>query len=419
MRSRLRSNDGRGRFVSRGKGRRLPLLLVVPMLVLAMLTLTLTAADTAAAQFGVGLRREWTDFHDPMGRFSLRVPPGWTYQDDVSTDEFFVFYGTGDYDLFYVEILEPTSGTMDPAVQAQDALRRYSGPDGLPRFQVISEPAPGSLADREASFIVYSYTDGDGTPIVEGRGFVAHHGRVLTLAFADEARTFDDQVPLFNTVMESLTLAEESPAPRVGSGFGVGGASPTGGSDPAPSSSAAAADGSLYTSPGGFYRFAVPEGWELWEEQATSRGDAIEPWNGVVLWSGKPMTKTMFLWDYFDEWEQKGAQYEIVMAAVERVPGTQSEALEALKDHVMGASANVYTTTSRRVRIGNQTGVAADIVVRPGMVEPWSTVSQWYRTVTFYTFKQGDTVFIWVIPKEIEEHPVVVQAMGSFQWLAR
>src|SRR5690606_38230385 len=116
-----------------------------------------------------------------------------------------------------------------------------------------------------------------------------------------------------------------------------------------------------------------------------------------------------------DEWEQKGAQFEMVMAVVERVPGTQNEALEALKDHVMGASANVYTTTSRRVRIGNQTGVAADIVVRPGMVEPWSTLSQWYRTVTFSTFKQGDTVFIWVIPKEIEEHPAVVQALGSFQ----
>lgn len=395
--------------------------MAMPVLVLALaaLTLTLAAADMAGAQFGVGLRQEWTDFHDPMGRFALRVPPGWTYQADVSTDSFSVFYGTGDHDLFYVEILEPTSGTADPAVQAQDALRRYSGPDGLPRFQVISQPTAGSLAGTEASFIVYSYTDADGTLIVEGRAFVEHHGQVFTLAFADEARKFDGQVPLFNTVMESLTLTETPPARQVGASFGVGSSSPTQASEPVPPSSAAATDGFIYTSPGGFYRFAVPEGWELWEEQATSRGDAIEPWNGVVLWSGRPMTKTLFLWDYFDEWEQKGAQFEMVMAVVERVPGTQNEALEALKDHVMGASASVYTTTSRRVRIGSQTGLAADIVVRPGMVEPWSTVSQWYRTVTFYTFKQGDTVFIWVIPKEIEEHLVVAQAMGSFQWLER
>src|SRR5690606_41897771 len=39
----------------------------------------------------------------------------------------------------------------------------------------------------------------------------------------------------------------------------------------------------VFTSPGGFYRFVVPEGWELWEEQASARGDAIEPWNGVQL----------------------------------------------------------------------------------------------------------------------------------------
>src|SRR5690606_25786118 len=102
----------------------------------------------------------------------------------------------------------PTSGTADPAAQAQDALRRYSGPDGLRNFRILSHPAPGKLADRDASFIVYSYTDSAGTPIVEGRAFVEYRGHVLTLAFADEARRFDDQVPLFNAVMESLTLAE-------------------------------------------------------------------------------------------------------------------------------------------------------------------------------------------------------------------
>lgn len=389
---------------------------------LTVVAVVLAVATVASAQFGVGLRQEWTDFRDPFGRFTLRVPPGWTYQPDASTNEFFVFYGPATHDLFYLEILPPGSGTAVPAVQAQDALRRYSGPDGLRNFQVLSQPTPGTLSDKEASFIVYSYTDSDGASIVEGRAFVDHGGQVMTLAFADEASRFDNQVPVFNEVMESLTLLEVPRIPAVGTGFGVGSSSPapsivpltpSGGDGEQPSS------GAFYTSPGGFYRFIVPEGWELWEEQATSRGDTIEPWNGVVLWSGRPMTKTLFLWDYFDEWEQKGAQYEIVLAVVENVPGTLNQVLETMKDHVMGEHANVYATSTRRARIGGQTGVAADIVVRQGMVEPWSVVSQWYRTVTFYASKQGNTVFLWVIPKEIEGHPTVGQAMESFQWLGR
>lgn len=394
-------------------------------LVLAVFASVLTAATAASAQFGVGLRQEWTDFRDPVGRFTLRVPPGWTYQDDMSTNDFFVFYGPGTHDLFYLELLTPGSGTTNPAAQAQDALRRYSGPDGLRNFRVLSTPTPGSLSGKEASFIVYAYTDSDGSSMVEGRAFVDHGGQVLTLAFADEASRFDQQVPVFNDIMASLNLLEVPRIPAVGTGFGVGSSGPVLPSVPAISSTAetdepgAAAGSPYYTSPGGSYRFVVPDGWELWEEQATSRGDTIEPWNGVVLWRGKPMTKTLFLWDYFDEWEQKGAQYEIVLAVVENVPGTLDDALATLKNNVMGEHARIYTTSTRRARIGGQTGVAADIVVREGMVEPWSVVSQWYRTVTFYTFKQGSTVFLWVVPKDVERHPSVVQAMESFQWLAR
>jgi len=34
---------------------------------------------SALAQFGEGAGQAWTEFHDPDGRFTMSVPPGWTY----------------------------------------------------------------------------------------------------------------------------------------------------------------------------------------------------------------------------------------------------------------------------------------------------------------------------------------------------
>src|SRR5690606_18919377 len=131
---------------------------------------------------------------------------------------FFVFYGIGEHDLFYVEILEPAGVEPAPAAQAQDAIRRYAGPGGLPGFRLVNPPAAGTLADRDATYIVYSYRDSAGIPVVEGRAFVLHGGKVVTLAFADAEALFDASVPTFNAVLESFRLMEPSGAPKVGAG---------------------------------------------------------------------------------------------------------------------------------------------------------------------------------------------------------
>lgn len=390
---------------------------------------------TAGAQFGLGLPQPVTAFTDPNGRFTLEVPDGWSFQADLSESDFFVFFGPGEHDVFLLEVLQSTA--TSPTALAAEAIEHYRGPGGLTGFTLLTPPSSGVLGEAEASFIVYAFTGDDGTPLTEGRAFTVYGDVAYTLAFGDASDRFQASVPTFNNVMASLKFTQPQTEAASGSSatFGMVNTAPsTGGSasatptasligqsapvvQTAPSSHLGGS--TLYTSPGGFYRFSVPGGWALWEEQSTARGDTIDQWNGVFGWQGRPTTKSLFVWDYFDEWEQTGAQYEIVMAVVENVPGALNDALTALKDQVMGGHGGIYTVETTRLRIGAQAAVAASIVVRPGMVEPWTIVSDWYKSVTFYGFKQGLNFFFWVIPNEITEHPDVVAAMQSFEWLAR
>lgn len=421
MTSRQRRGLGRARRTKDSRGRGRVLLGGLPVWTLALL---LAAAGLASAQFGAGPGQQWTTFDDPAGRFSLDVPPGWSYQAHLSTDTVFRFYGSGAYDLFYVQFMVPASGTAAPAAQAQDLVRRFSsGPEALPGFQVVSQPAPGTLGGKEASFVVYSFSGEGGITRVEGRAFVEHRGQVLTIAFSDEASLFSDKVPVFNAVLESVVLHEAAQAPLFGAGLGTGGtsagqAAATGPVSVAfgPAATETAAAG-VFTSPGGFYRFVVPEGWELWEEQASARGDAIEPWNGVQLWTGRPLTKTLFIWDYFDELEQKGQQLEIVLLVAENAPGTLDQSLETLKRNMAGEWSHIYQWETQRARIAGQNGVTGRLTVGSLYTEPWTLEDAWWKQFTAYAFKQGTTLFVWLIPAEVEYHPAVVEAVGSLEWL--
>jgi len=296
--------------------------------------------------------------------------------------------------------------------------------------------------------MVYSYTDTSGASIVEGRAFVVHEGRVYTLAFADLAGNFDGSVPTFNSVMESFRLHETArPATKPGAGFGAFTSSTQSPSEsnasnqrdrsnqpvqpeqpvsvpaePAPTTAAPTTsepETTQYTSPDGHFRFTPPSAWELWEEQSTARGDTIEPWNTLFNWPGRPMTKALFIWEYFDEWEQKGQQYEVVLAVIEKIPGSQSQAIETLKNQLTGSLSHIYAPSTTRVRIGTQPGMAIQIAPRLGMVEPWSEGPAWFKSVTFYSFKQGDTLFVWALPSEMTEAPEVKAAVESFEWIRR
>lgn len=131
------------------------------------------------------------------------------------------------------------------------------------------------------------------------------------------------------------------------------------------------------------------------------------------------MTKSLFIWDYFDEWLQTGGQYDVVMAVIENVPGTQADAVEALKNAVTGSNAHMYTTETERVRLGAHPALAVQIVVRPGMTEPWTMGIPWHRDVTFFVMKQGTTLFLWAVPSDLRDAPQLAAAVDSFQWIGR
>lgn len=409
------------------------------------LTVFLLASGVAVAQFGVGLHHHWNEFQDPQGRFTVSVPPGWTYQPDMSDATVAVFFGPGAYDLFFLEVVPAAATGQNAAAHAREAIQHYQS-NVLPQFSLLSGPTAGTLSGLDASFIVYAHTDASGAPVIEGRAFAVAGTDLYTIAFADHADTFDGRVALFNAVMDSLHIqAAQAPttiaaAPgtsiaRPGTGA-AGAASATASTStgttaspgtapslgteasPGPSGTAAAAL-DLYISPGGFYRFAPPADWTLWEEQSTAFGDTIEPWHELMNWPGKPMTKSLFTWDYFDEWLQTGGQYDVVMAVIENVPGTQADAAESLKNAVTGSSGNMYTTTTERIRLGAHAAFAVKIVVRPGMVEPWTMGTPWHRDVTFFVMKQGTTLFVWAVPDELRDAPQLTAAVNSFQWLGR
>lgn len=392
------------------------------------------AAGAAWAQFGTGLGQ--SEFRDPAGRFSITVPAGWTFQPDVSEDDFFVFYGAGEYDFFYLEIAPLVRPGATAAEQARAAVEWYQGPDGLTDFLQLQPVSVGQLAGKEAAFVVYAYTDSFGTRLVEGQAVIIHGGAAYALVFADIPELFDANVPTFNSMMQSLRLYDPVPAASTpGAGFGLPGQAP----GTVPSQSAAASSAvitataeqspaepqtppspAVYTSPDGRFEFTPPAGWELWEEQSTARGDSIEPWHTLFNWDRRPMTKVLFIWDYFDEWEQVGVQYEIVLAAIDNVAGSLNQAVETLKAQLVGSQLNhIYTTESTRVRVGNQTGLAVRIVARPNMVEPWSMGTPWFKEHTFYTFKQGTTLFVWAVPTAAVELPEVAAALAGFRWTGR
>lgn len=383
------------------------------------LLLVLLAAAGVWAQVGFGTTAE--TFRDPGGAFSLVVPDGWSYQGESSGPGFALFYGPGDYDLFYVEVVGPGDAALTPAAQARAALDRYARGE-LARFRVVSPPTPGTLAGRDASFVVYTYVDSAGVQVMEGRGFIIAGADVYTIAFADAADRFDEAVAVFNSVMESfqVTGAAAASAGELPVGFGVGAAMA------AVSShfwAAAGADGGqsagVYTSPGQFYSFVLPAGWELWEEQWTERGDAVEPWHSLLNWPGKPVAKTLFIWDFFDEWLQTGAQYEIVAAVVDNVPGTQADAVDQLVNAVAGPTAGTYEGAPRRVRLGAEAAFAVEIGVRPGRTELWSEGIPWHRDVTFYVLKRGTALFVLAVPDAVVDSPELAGALESFTWHRR
>ncbi|MCK9525853.1 MAG: hypothetical protein M0R49_07990 [Limnochordia bacterium] len=123
---------------------------------------------------GIGLAQTFT-FTDPTDLFTVLIPDNWVYQGHHSTPQVTVFYGGGDYDLFYVESLGKTS---DASVQelAERTLELYALPGGLEEFKLERPLHAKTVAGQWGLACAYTYIDGRGNSLVEYRIFLLLSG---------------------------------------------------------------------------------------------------------------------------------------------------------------------------------------------------------------------------------------------------
>ncbi|HHT73319.1 MAG TPA: hypothetical protein GX008_06375 [Firmicutes bacterium] len=159
-----------------------------------VLILALAAALPAVADNSV--------FVDPKGLFQTSIPREWVYQAQQSSGNLSVFYGPGNYNLVYFEVLEPV--TYEDAVEyLYYALSHLKGPGGLESFQMEEGPEQAMLQGVAGASAAYSYKASSGHRQFELR--------VIALLGEDQAVsiTFSDEQGSFAATKEALAVVLE------------------------------------------------------------------------------------------------------------------------------------------------------------------------------------------------------------------
>ncbi len=386
----------------------------------------------ALAAFGLATPAGPTGYRDPAGRYQVTLPAGWTYQPAQSRADLAVFFGTGEHDVFYVEVARTTAASALAA--ARDLVARFSGPNGLRNFQVLEGPGEGQLAGQSAAFLVYAYADQNGTALKEGRGLLVVGQELYSLTFTDTPERFDANVAAFNQVLSTFQLTAAPPR------FGLGGGGPAPAPQPAPQSQpqpqpqaapipfpapapepapappaqgqGQRAQAGPYIDPAGFFTLVPHPEWEFWEVQATEQGDTVDPTGGAFGWRGRPMSRYLFLWNTFDDVKMEEHQYQIIIGIVQRVPGTITENVQQLGDLLIQPKS---AADIKRVKLGDQNALRVRFTVAPGWVRAWQPgVKALDEVTTFYVLKKGTTLAYLMIPNDIEALPEVQAAIQSF-----
>lgn len=110
-------------------------------------------------------------FTDSTGLYQVHIPPKWVYQVKESDELLHVFYGQGDSDLLYFELL-CNVGDQTALDFAQRSLKLYGEPGGLPHFELHQPPEPVLVGGAEGVLCVYSYKPERGSLLWEQRVFL-------------------------------------------------------------------------------------------------------------------------------------------------------------------------------------------------------------------------------------------------------
>lgn len=359
-------------------------------------------ASSAVASFG-SLWDGWTRFDAANAWYSLYTPPNWSYQKDHSSEGFDVFYGPGEADLFWVETFT-VDNPVTPVALLNNLFSQYqSGDNALTDFAVLQAPHAGMLDNVPAAFAVYRYTDDKWGDTIEGLGLAVLGSQVVVVTFSDSADSFSNQVPLFNQVLMGVRVHLTNASQEQGQTKSQPPSSSNASQTVSPPNNQPVAN--VYKDSAGRFSLSLPEGWEMWEYQATARGDKIDTQDGVFDWPGNK-SRVLFVWNGFDEVNQKPFQYEVQIVLIDGVGGT---AEQAIRDLVSKADPSGLSNANEgiRVRIGNLTGMK--------LVFHSNLQTELARYSTIYAAKTGNTLVVVTFPKEANE-AAINQVLSSFKW---
>jgi len=143
------------------------------------------------------------EYVDPTRLYSTTIGDRWVYQAHHSTSQITVFYGEGDHDLLYFEILS-TVGDDSLRDWAERSLRLYGEPGGLANFQVKMPLVEVSVGGQKGLSCAYTYKDTRGNTLWEYRIFVLLPGKQgFSMALASDESWVREDPPLLEDILRN------------------------------------------------------------------------------------------------------------------------------------------------------------------------------------------------------------------------
>ncbi len=124
------------------------------------------------------------EFKDYRSLYAVYIPDSWVYQAKESTPSLNVFYGAGEHDLLYFEMLE---NVLDQSAEdfGRRALQLYADLGGLQKFMLVEPLSVLEVGGLDGVKCTYTYKDAAGTALWEKRIFFVlpeNRGFSITLA---------------------------------------------------------------------------------------------------------------------------------------------------------------------------------------------------------------------------------------------
>lgn len=143
-----------------------------------------------------------SNYHDPAGRFSIRLPSGWEIAPRMVRDTTQFDGPDGSKISITVSSREPeVSGATHLALRTLDRYQE-SYPDLVRQLGPWNE----SIAGIPAAYTEYSYTAGDGTRLTEGGYFMVVGDAVYIIQFAEPSDRFMTSRSMYQSAVQTFSL---------------------------------------------------------------------------------------------------------------------------------------------------------------------------------------------------------------------